>query len=547
MKNSKSRSFLVLLSLTLGSLTAAYGQITPSQDAYTNSATPTKNFGAATMLDVDAATQHTYIQFDLPSIPVGSVVGQATLKLFVNSVTTAGSFNVDYINGTWSESKITFSLAPGLGTTIISNVPITTASKNQYVLINITPAVQAWVNGSQANDGIALVANSTFNATFDSKENTTTSHSPELDIVFAGGSGTITGVTSVSGSGLKGGGTSGTLSLSLLTSCSSGQVLAWNGSAWACKTVSGTGTVTSVGSGVGLTGGPITTGGTLSIDPTAVPLLSAYNNFTIGQSVTTSGNTDGLDVVANGVNYNGILGLATATTGTGNGVFGWTKATAGYGVAGYNTAGGYGVYGQTSGGNAAGVFGTNTSSGYGVLGRAAGSTGQGVWGESLGTGFSNGAGSDGVHGVSHSTAGSGVAGVNDAKDATGVYGSDPQGYGFATDSHVSQGRSAGGWVKAMAYVSSGAIQRCFNSQISGSTASTVPCGMSFTTTSSSPWTFVIDFGFEVDDRFVQIVFTSLDGNTRYYVLSSDGYPISNSQVQVVDKATFPSNFYVVVN
>jgi len=41
----------------------------------------------------------------------------------------------------------------------------------------------------QANDGIALVANSTFAASFDSKENTTTSHSPEVDVVFAGGSG----------------------------------------------------------------------------------------------------------------------------------------------------------------------------------------------------------------------------------------------------------------------------------------------------------------------------------------------------------------------
>ena len=58
--------------------------------------------------------------------------------------------------------------------------------------------MQAWLNGSQANDGLALVANSTFNASFDSKENTTTSHPPELDIVFAGGGGGITGM-SISG------------------------------------------------------------------------------------------------------------------------------------------------------------------------------------------------------------------------------------------------------------------------------------------------------------------------------------------------------------
>ncbi|MFO1311188.1 MAG: tail fiber domain-containing protein [Burkholderiales bacterium] len=47
--------------------------------------------------------------------------------------------------------------------------------------------------------------------------------------------------------------------------CASGQVAQWNGSAWTCANVSGTGTVTSVGSGTGLAGGPITTSGTLSI------------------------------------------------------------------------------------------------------------------------------------------------------------------------------------------------------------------------------------------------------------------------------------------
>lgn len=78
----------------------AYAQITPLGDAYTNSADPTTNYGAKTLLDVDGATQITYIQFNLASIPAGASVSQATLKLYVNAVTTAGSFNLDYVNGT---------------------------------------------------------------------------------------------------------------------------------------------------------------------------------------------------------------------------------------------------------------------------------------------------------------------------------------------------------------------------------------------------------------------------------------------------------------
>ena len=51
------------------------------------------------------------------------------------------------------------------------------------------------------------------------------------------------------------------------------------------QTFPGTGTVTSVGSGLGLMGGPITTSGTLAIDTTVVPQLNKANAFTGNQTV----------------------------------------------------------------------------------------------------------------------------------------------------------------------------------------------------------------------------------------------------------------------
>jgi hypothetical protein len=121
---------------------AAHSQITPLGDSYTNTADPTTNYGAKTLLDVDGASQITYVQFDLASIPSAASVSQATLKLYVSSVTTSGSFNVDYVNGAWTESTIDAGNAPGLGTTIASGVSVTAADKNQYILINVTSAVQ---------------------------------------------------------------------------------------------------------------------------------------------------------------------------------------------------------------------------------------------------------------------------------------------------------------------------------------------------------------------------------------------------------------------
>jgi hypothetical protein len=343
MKNSKLQVLPILvLLLCMLSWVGAFGQITPSQDAFTNTEAASTNYGANVLLDVNGAKEIVYIQFNLASIPGSANVSQATLKLYVHTVTTAGSFNVDYVNGSWAESTITSSLSPVLGTTIAPSVPITAASKNQYILIDVTSALQAWLSGSQANDGIALVANGTFSASFDSKESATTSHPPELDVVFAGGGGGITGITTASGSGLIGGGTSGTLNLSLTNTCATSQVLAWNGTAWACANPKGTGTITGVTAGTDMTGGGTSGTVTLNLDTTKVPQLAAANVFTNNQTIAGTSSNFGLTV--SGATYEGILlsgpeafigaALELETTGT-NGMY-WqilnTGATSAQGI-----------------------------------------------------------------------------------------------------------------------------------------------------------------------------------------------------------------------
>lgn len=374
-RNCQLHAPSTLCLLVLISAITSQAQITPSQDAYTNSADPTTNYGSNALLNVDAATQISYIRFNLASIPAGASISQATLKVYVNSATTAGSFNVDYVNGDWSESTITHSLAPALGNTIVSGVPITKADTNQYILVNITPAVQAWLKGSQANDGIALVADGAFNASFDSKENTTTSHPPELDLVFASaGGGGIVGITTPSGSGLTGGGTKGTLNLSLTKSCTANQVLQWNGTAWACASTSGGGSVTGVIAGTDLSGGGSGGNVTLKLDITKVPQLLSANTFTGNQTV--KGNLSATGIVTGGsfnigsrlfasgsvANNNAFLGFAgnTNTTGmsnTGSGYNALVLNTTGAG----NTANGAGALESNTAGN------NNTAIGGGAL------------------------------------------------------------------------------------------------------------------------------------------------------------------------------------
>jgi len=181
---------IVLLVLTLALLALpGYAQITPSDDAYVNSASATTNYGGAATLNLSSASQTSFIRSDLTPVPsgyTGGSVAKATLKLFVNSVATAGSFNVEMVGGSWTEKTITYSVQPAITSTLVSSVPLATANKTAYIQIDVTSAVQAWLNGTVANDGIALVANSPLAASFTTKENTGVSHPPDLDIVFYG-------------------------------------------------------------------------------------------------------------------------------------------------------------------------------------------------------------------------------------------------------------------------------------------------------------------------------------------------------------------------
>jgi hypothetical protein len=246
-------SGFLLLSILSGTV---WAQLPVTDDSYISSGSSTLQ-GTNPSLAVQSPTASTLMKLDLSRLPAGTTASQitkATVKLYPTAVAVGGNIDVCEVSGTWSEKTVVYSSKPALGgphLIVAGPVAIPTGSAGKYVILDITPAVKDWLSGTPNNGLVIMPSNScvwgssssTISATFDSKESTTTSHDPELNVVLA------------------------------LTN----------------------GTVTSVGTGVGLTGGPITTSGTISL----VPATSASLGGVIVPTCAANTHFSGIDGIGN--------------------------------------------------------------------------------------------------------------------------------------------------------------------------------------------------------------------------------------------------------
>jgi hypothetical protein len=120
--------------------------------------------------------------------------------------------------------------------------------------------------------------------------------------------------------------------------------------------------------------------------------------------------------------------------------------------------------------------------------------------------------------------------------------------------NATQPLAAGGMVKALLNYNGTSIQNCFNSTLSGAAATTPPCG--FTVSSSTTGYYVIDFGFQVTDRFLSVTPTSsgtcqnnvCPGPTFWVTVGSSA--LSKTQASVVfaniNNTFVDSSFHMVV-
>jgi hypothetical protein len=169
-----------------------FGQAPPSGDTFVSNVTPKLNYGSGISLLVGPGTT-SYVQFNLSSIPAGATISKASLRIYVDAISGTGTLDVFPVTASWNENKATYNTRPSQGNTsaiVGGAIPITSANWNQFLLIDVTPLVQSWLNGTTTNNGIALSLTSgsgTFS--LDSKESLLTGNGPELEIALASGTG----------------------------------------------------------------------------------------------------------------------------------------------------------------------------------------------------------------------------------------------------------------------------------------------------------------------------------------------------------------------
>lgn len=189
----RGRALACLLLLHAMAIPALAQDATITGDTFVSASFPANNFGALPNLNIGGGSQ-ALVRFDvagtLPGGILSNEVRKAVLRVWVNKITTAGAIDVSSAASPWTELGVTLSTSPLPGALVAGAVPVSTAAT--FITVDVTAAVKNWVDFPAQNHGFVITASASQPSTIvflDSKENTSTSHLPQLIIMLAGAPG----------------------------------------------------------------------------------------------------------------------------------------------------------------------------------------------------------------------------------------------------------------------------------------------------------------------------------------------------------------------
>ncbi|MFA5764331.1 MAG: LamG-like jellyroll fold domain-containing protein, partial [archaeon] len=175
------------------------------KDAYVESSSPTRNYGADTTINIRATdAARSLIEFNLSEIDSASIITNATLRLYLSSKGTGASIPViiQTINNSWVEGTgidqntndgVTWNNRSGNQIWNSSGVDFnsyiwantTVSSEGVFYTWDITPLVQGWINGTYENNGILIRAGAGDGIwKFASSDSTNATIRPKLNITY---------------------------------------------------------------------------------------------------------------------------------------------------------------------------------------------------------------------------------------------------------------------------------------------------------------------------------------------------------------------------
>ena len=160
------------------------------QDAYVDNKN-NSNLGANANLRVTKAGSQicrSFLKFSVATLPPGITadnVTQARLRLWIdNNSNTLGSITLTPVITAWDEATIVYTTSTTLTLGSPKFVDLPVNSNADFISIDVTAWVKAWVSGSLPNEGFVIEPGSgtVLNLYFDSKESNQTSHEPRLEV-----------------------------------------------------------------------------------------------------------------------------------------------------------------------------------------------------------------------------------------------------------------------------------------------------------------------------------------------------------------------------
>ena len=136
--------------------------LVPIEATYISQQNPNNNFGPCEELYVGQSaipsdTFRTLLKFDIRTIPLGSIIAKATLRLFLNEEESsfAKALYINRLLSNFSQNTVTWNNAPEFKHTFFS-ANISDNNVNNYVYVNITELVRGWYSRTIENNGILL-------------------------------------------------------------------------------------------------------------------------------------------------------------------------------------------------------------------------------------------------------------------------------------------------------------------------------------------------------------------------------------------------------